>query len=751
MATLGVTVGYRPVRIGWCVRPGNLDDLRAALRLTHTLWGGRFNPIIPVGLPFDRILVKAFAVDVLLPATQITGLVDFSKSFGELYWPDAMSLVFPDGSRSTSPIFVDVRRPIETIRKEREKERAVLRQAYLFTPTVSDPLHDILLAMFGGYPSPGEVGVDYTRMFGDALRAESVGTAIMGPGIATALTPSDVASWELEPLDPKVQFDGQTGLYLGSAASHDDLTTFWNLRAAGLDLRFLDQTHSERLDWITNAWLCPLIDRSASGKQEDVIGIWSRSQTELDAKPDTGERWIARLIDDGYWSQLPVLPHYHWSEERILASLALDPLPQYSFQLPAKPTGKQADALQTIGVTVRLQGDLVASARDTFFVPGISGLNMLFSENMYPAAPFSVRISRDYFTLCISSANDSLSIQSVTKAELISEVLKVFGVKAELSQPGVIASRLIDQMGGLDGCGIFRFPGVRQLIEQYAPLQHFTRSGAIGCIRDLEPSTNRSRFADYVPTGAKWTPQSVLDHLLERRVFHAGLEFKCPNCNLEFWTPIGSVGTEVTCELCGVRFNCTPQLKDRDWRFRRSGLFGKEDHQEGSIPVVLTLRQLHNTLGRFGMQQLVYTTAMKLEPISASIPSCETDFVLLNKGLRGPLNLVIGECKSTSGEITQADLDNLSSVASAIPGDQLKVFILLAKTGTFTADEVDRCKKTASALPARVIMLSQRELQPPLFTYEWAAREFNITATAVTLEDMARQTDGIFFNPRPNP
>lgn len=121
MATLGVTVGYRPVRIGWCVRPGNLDDLRAALRLTHTLWGGRFNPIIPVGLPFDRILVKAFAVDVLLPATQITELVDFSKSFGELYWPDAMSLVFPDGSRSTSPIFVDVRRPIETIRQEREK------------------------------------------------------------------------------------------------------------------------------------------------------------------------------------------------------------------------------------------------------------------------------------------------------------------------------------------------------------------------------------------------------------------------------------------------------------------------------------------------------------------------------------------------------------------------------------------------------------------------------------------------------
>jgi hypothetical protein len=733
------------------VRPGNLDDFRHALRLTHTLWGGRFNPIIPVGLPFDRVLVKAFAVDVLLPAAQVAELVDFSKSFGQLYWPDAMSLVFPDGARSTSPIFVDVRRPIETIRQERDRERAILRQAYLFAPTVSDPLHDVLLAMFGGYPSPDEVGVDYTNIFGAALRAESVGTAIIGPGISTAITPSDIASWELKPFDPQVQFDGHTGLYLGSAASHEDLAAFWNLRAAGLDLRFFDRTHSERMKWITDEWLRPLIERSASGKREDEIGVWSRSESEFDAKPETGERWVGRLVDDSYWSQLPVLPHYHWNEQRILASLALDPVPQYSFQLPAKPMGEQADPLQTIGVTVRVQGDLVHSARDTFLVPGISGLNMLFSERMYPAAPFSVRISRNYFTLCISAAEDQLTIQAAKKSDLISELLKVFGIHAELSQPGVIAMRLIDQMGGLEGCGLFRFPGVRQLIERYTPLQHFTRSGAIECIRDLEPGTNRSRFADYLPSGARWTAQFVLDHLLERRVFHAGLEFRCPNCNLEFWTPIGSVGTEVTCELCGVRFNCTPQLKDRDWRFRRSGLFGKEDHQEGSIPVVLTLRQLNATLGRFGMQQLIFTTAMKLEPISAPIRSCETDFAFLNKSFRGPLNFVIGECKSAFGEITQGDLDNLASVASAIPPDQLKVFILLAKTGVFTADEVDRCKKTASALPDRVIMLSQRELQAPLLTYEWAAREFNVSATATTLEDMARQTDGIFFNPRPRP
>jgi hypothetical protein len=39
------------VRVGWCIEHDDLDGLRTALRLTHTLWGGRFNPIIPVGNP----------------------------------------------------------------------------------------------------------------------------------------------------------------------------------------------------------------------------------------------------------------------------------------------------------------------------------------------------------------------------------------------------------------------------------------------------------------------------------------------------------------------------------------------------------------------------------------------------------------------------------------------------------------------------------------------------------------------------
>jgi hypothetical protein len=708
--------------------------------------------VVPVGHQSDKDIVRAFAVDVLIPADRSPELESFAHSIGRLYWPEMLRRVFPDGARSTSPSFVDVKRPIEQIRQMRDKERAILRQAYLFSPNAKDPLQDVLLAMFGGYPPAAEVGVDYSSTFATTLNAEIIERAVMASEIATALTPSDIASWELKTFDSHFIFEGQNGLYIGSAGSYEDLTAFWNLRAAGLNLRFVDRAHDDRLAWIAGKWVQHLIQQRRLDSNRGAIGVWARTQSALDARPDIEDYPVVRIFDDGFWGHAPTLPHYHWGEQRILASLAFDPVPEYSFQLPAKPTGEHDDPLQNIGITIRQHGDLASSAKSTFLVPPLDRLNMFFSKRMYPIAPFSVRISRDYFTLCISAFQDSLTIAAIDKTELISEIFRNFGIKAELSQPGMVAARLINQMGGLLGAGLFGFPGVRRLVEQYTPLQHFTRSEAIHCIRDQDTGTGRDLFQRYFPSGSKWNADFVFDNLLERRVFRAGLEFRCPNCKLLFWAPIDSIGTEVTCELCGDKFNCMPQLRGRgDWNFRRSGIFGKDDHQEGGIPVILTLRQLSESIIGISMQPSIFMTAMNLSPLSPETTtlSCETDFVFVNASNHGPLNLVIGECKSKGGGVTDNDLGNLSAIASAVDPTELKVFILLAKTGDFTAEEIARCKKSAASLPNRLILLSQRELDAPHFTYEWAAREFEVGSTAVTLEDMAAHTEDIFFSPRP--
>ena len=88
MDSLNLRVRYRPIRIGWCVRNGNLEDFKTALEFTHTLWGGRYNPIIPIEkFEFAKQLVRLFKIDVLFPIDDTNELKGFIKQFPYLPWP----------------------------------------------------------------------------------------------------------------------------------------------------------------------------------------------------------------------------------------------------------------------------------------------------------------------------------------------------------------------------------------------------------------------------------------------------------------------------------------------------------------------------------------------------------------------------------------------------------------------------------------------------------------------------------------
>jgi hypothetical protein len=71
VATESVRIRYRPLRLGWCVRKGNWDDLRSVLRSAHTLWGGVFNPILSIDdADHAAQLVRLYEVDVLFLAAE---------------------------------------------------------------------------------------------------------------------------------------------------------------------------------------------------------------------------------------------------------------------------------------------------------------------------------------------------------------------------------------------------------------------------------------------------------------------------------------------------------------------------------------------------------------------------------------------------------------------------------------------------------------------------------------------------------
>ena len=148
-------------------------------------------------------------------------------------------------------------------------------------------------------------------------------------------------------------------------------------------------------------------------------------------------------------------------------------------------------------------------------------------------------------------------------------------------------------------------------------------------IAQPDPVTKRPILPLIFVEGTELTSNSAFDYLLKKGTLRAGLELICPNCNLDFWLALEALGHKVVCEYCGETFDSAPQLKDRgDWRFRRSGLFGKDNHQEGAIPVVLTLQQLGTNVDPLSGARL-FATSFNLSSTGAKISPCETDIVML--------------------------------------------------------------------------------------------------------------------------
>jgi hypothetical protein len=295
---------------------------------------------------------------------------------------------------------------------------------------------------------------------------------------------------------------------------------------------------------------------------------------------------------------------------------------------------------------------------------------------------------------------------------------------------------------------VFKITGVRKLIQQYSPDQSFTRSGALTIIGNHDPA-GRPRFSDYQSLsieGVPVTPENAFSYLLKRGVFRVGLHLLCPNCEPKSWIHLDEVRTFSRCEYCGRDFNISEQLKHRDWAFRRSGLFGRDDSQGGGIPVALTLQQLTSALHG---QVIAYTTGTELEPTIAKVQTCETDFALLTESLRDQTpQVVIGECKA-SGQIVEDDVRKLASVADALEASgDCEAFVVFAKTSPFRPEEIACCKAAQGKYRQRVILLSDRELEP-YFMYERANKEFEIHRLGGSLEDMAQTTEDIYFDPKP--
>jgi len=802
MAVCSLLIRYRPLRVGFLVQEGNIQQLLEAASLCTVIWGGVYNPIIPVKKDCDLTdrLIRLFRVDVLYPMTDSESLMRVFKKYSWLQWPNAFQkpglLEESDGTTVTItdvfPVFYSYWKT--DFRRNRES-RSIFPK---WDP--SDPLHNLLVLQFGKYPT--NMKYDYPKAYEEIMHAQNVRLEVgrkVPKEWSDKLVPIDITRKHLLP--DSINYWWHHGLYIGDPSDFEDLLNFWNLRASGMHLVFCARDFSQRLKDFVSTFLDMLWHKLQRRNQPDrYIGIWAKRDSDHDSLqseiveifPKSAQKLFC-LVDEDTWNGLNVKPPIYRSDyHTVLANLDKQPQgnPLITFLLPPKPLPNAA--VRDLNIVrqqwvVSIQ-PLTEYGYEGFTLrpPYIPDLNEWFGRQI-SFDPWKLRVEYDGIGLIKYLSTNTVSLRPIQISELIKQIFKFAGIEAKSSQGGRIAERLIIQCSGLEGCRVFKIPGVRKLIANKDARVGITRGRATNIIFDKDEKGYSSFEAHktlYIEPREKkdLDTSDVFDYLLKKGLMRAGLLLKCPNCEFDFWVSIDSLSDTCKCEYCGHTFSLGPQLKDRDWRFRLSGLFGRVntvrdlsyeklwsklrellpkdrlirdedinsiakrlyryltevDPAEGAVPVALTLLQL---LRRHrGTEAFLYTTGLELKGEDIN---CEIDLTVVESN-RGKVSILIGECKANL-EVDDTDIDNMLKVKNRLEKAGLQCFLLFSKTAPFfTADELRRFSKLHER-GIQFILFTSKNLEP--YDPYWNNDVKNVVPYpyASTLEEMAQNSVALYL------
>ena len=107
--TVHLQAQYRPIKVGWCIESGNTASIVKASQLSYSLWGGIFNPIIPIdNKKLADYLIKLFKVDILYNIDNSDIVKNFIGSYDYLPWPFDYDTIIYKSFRGWQSILLDI-------------------------------------------------------------------------------------------------------------------------------------------------------------------------------------------------------------------------------------------------------------------------------------------------------------------------------------------------------------------------------------------------------------------------------------------------------------------------------------------------------------------------------------------------------------------------------------------------------------------------------------------------------------------
>jgi hypothetical protein len=300
MKTTCQTLKYKPIRFGWCVKQGDMTNLKRAMELSYTLCGGLYNPIITIGsFEVAASLVKRFHVDVLYPLGETPELEEFIKSQAHLQYPWGVRIAEPQNPRGLEPNCLDIFYPIELLKNRADST------VKFYSWNEDDPLSFLLLASIGSYSNFNKDKFNKCLQSLPNFEEIFLKTSDKIPAIIyNSFLLRDLSAYGTYP--EFIRYEGHNSIYIGSGDNFDDLVNYWNLRALAKNIWFYDPRFVERLSELKEQSIKSHLEvkKKNSNFRDKFIEIYhTEKYTVNDLFLQSGIETSSTHIDQDYWSK----------------------------------------------------------------------------------------------------------------------------------------------------------------------------------------------------------------------------------------------------------------------------------------------------------------------------------------------------------------------------------------------------------------------------------------------------------------
>jgi hypothetical protein len=719
-------IKVRPLKLAMLVDPNSASQVREAIRLACSLWGGMFFPIVPM---YRRMPASWQEGPVRAPPAK-----SVVQGYLDAFDPDVLVQFAADLPSYIGDSRLQVIKPQDVFGKQSEK---------LPDPSYGiaaiDLLHDIFKECFKYKPKypvkvivptiPSKLGLFWASVFGEYDARISLGITdelaealeVERPTVAAqdylALTGQDVlfprriTTWGL-PHRGGLGFGRNACVYFMDANSVEDVVDYWNLRATGRNVIPLPKQLAHDEPFKTSVEKFCIEERRAwrhDPKHFDVAAVVrSRHSTmeEMTAFAKTltfpegnaGEQpnryyglqhWYPRIWDEWARGRDGGVADIYADEETAIEissvadlEMQVKPLlPKFASQSWFNSRGLCANEfdLRLFGADEHL-AEVYPKARGDHLIRAISGITGLGGE---------WRIGRHGLVHLVRRTSSEPRTVPASEA-IFFAWLADHGWKAELSAPGVLAKQIFKRLNGFP-----RYIADKSILG----LIEYMNGGSVG--RNGEPIGDGGLSLEREVSVAEMKSRlnggsgkrGLLDDFLSKGIFRLGLRTKCPNCQRNTWFPLEALRESIDCPKCLNAFAAAGNIESSSsWFYRTAGPFSVPNYADGAFAVLLTLDALDDRM----LGSLRTTSVPSFTATASGRATLEADFAMfwretsLGDETEG---ILFGECK-TYGAFEAKDVDRMRYLASVFPG---AVLVFSTLRDTLSKREIVALKRLAKS------------------------------------------------------